>query len=482
MPAATTGSKDLDALVARFKRGYSVEKQSSGHFRVRDPQGNYVEHNDKVITLTGTAHGGRAVNNMEAALKGAGVLRTNGGSKRTDKTHWSEAERKARMETLRIRAANRQEVADALYERMTAVLKAAGVDKLRGVQADLSIIGTMVAREKGDRETTPDLFVASISRVLHDRGWVAPKYQEVWNEVAARLETTDDPTAAWFALVRKARGIPEEIIEVKRPVEGEWPFDVELLPVESFLVDSTYQRPPDWSFVRKNAQRFDPSLVGTVDVSERRRGAVYAVLDGRHRLEICKMVGKTTIWASVYRGLDIPSEARFFLHKNKDKKAMHPFYTFRARLAADDLAARDIDKLVRQYGYKLTFQSANDMKPEQISAIASLDETYNRHYQSEDDTALAPTLAVMKEATFGMRQGNNALLIRALGIVFSEKAEKIDESMVIRALKKTTPELLTNRAREAARYANSNTAWAMAREIISDYDRLAARGEKLGRL
>jgi hypothetical protein len=480
MPVATTGSKELDALQARFKRGYTLEKRGSGHFRVRNPRGELVEHNGKNITLTGTAAGGRALANMTAQLNAAGVLRAseNGKAGRPKGIQRSEEEIEQRRRAQEVRDKNRQKDADALYERIAAVVP--GGVEARGTGADLALIGAMIARERRLSDITPDLLFHNANRVLN-KHWVSFKYQEVWDALLERLEGAEDKADVWFALVREARGLPEEYVHVGKPVKGDWPFEVELLPIEVFLLDHTYQRPPDWPFIRRNAAKFDESLIGTIDVAARGRGAVYAILDGQQRYEMCRLVGKKTIWASVYSGLDIASEARFFLHKNRDKKAIHPYYTFRARLAAQEPEAMEIEKITKRFGYRVTAQAATERNPEQISAIAALDEAYNR--TTEDGyESLTPTLEVMKESTFGLRHGQNHILIRALGILFSETNHDVDFQRVKDVLVKTPPELMLQKAREAARYANSNTAWAMARVIAADYDRGLTRGDKIGKL
>jgi len=484
MPAAPTGSKELDQLVARFKRGYALEKTRGGHFRVRNPKGEFVELNGKNLTLTGTAHGGRAVANMTAELRNAGVLKATTNGKVTTRRKMDRAvverRQKAQRESLRIRSENRQKVADELYERLDQALKSVGGINGNGVRADLANVGALVARQSGHSNITPDLTTGSVYR-LTQRHWVEPRYQEVWSEVAERVEQADDKTDAWFALVREARGLPGEVVHVGKPIEGDWPFEVRQLAIEALLIDHEYQRPPDWPFIRRTAAAFDESLVGTIDVSERRHGAIFAILDGQQRYEACRLVGKKTVWASVYSGLDRASEARFFLHKNRDKKAIHPFYTFRARLAAQEPDALAIEKRTAKHGYKVTAQAANERYPEQISAIAALDEAFGRK-QPDGKDALDPSLQAMKASTFGMRHGQNHILIRALGIVFQEKGDLVEMKRIQDVLIKTPPELMLQKAREAARYASSNTGWAMARIIASDYDRGLSREQKLGKL
>ena len=162
--------------------------------------------------------------------------------------------------------------------------------------------------------------------------------------MADRLDRAPNLVGEWFSLVREARGLPGDTVEFRLPkgAQDDWPFDQKLLPLDVLFADSSYQRPVNWPFVRKESARFDPTLVGAIDVAQRSPSS-YAILDGQQRMQMVRMVGKGTVWASVYVGLDLPSEARFFLHKNRDRKSVHPYYTYVARLTARDPDAIDPD-------------------------------------------------------------------------------------------------------------------------------------------
>jgi hypothetical protein len=361
---------------------------------------------------------------------------------------------------------------------MEALKPVGGVGQ-RGAVADLGLIGSLLTRQNGSTPITPDLVAASATRVIH-RQWVDAKYQEIWNKLAERLESAEDVHEEWFGLVRQARGLPDEaLVEVGKPVEGDWPFRVELLPIEAFVVDHGYQRPVSWPFVRSHAARFDESLVGTIDVSERRKGAVFAILDGQSRFEMCRLVGKKTIWASIYSGLDLASEARFFLHKNRDKKAIHPYYTFRARIAAQDSDAMEIEKIVKRNGYVISLTSANEKTPNAISAISAVQEAFER--TGEMGESLTPTLEVLRESTLGQPHGQGHILIRGVAILFQKYEQRIDRDRLKKVLLQQSPELLQSRARENGRRTTGNAAQAMSRLLIDEYNRgIRVKTEKLG--
>jgi hypothetical protein len=224
---------------------------------------------------------------------------------------------------------------------------------------------------------------------------------------------------------------------------------------------------------------FDESLVGTIDVSERRKGAVFAILDGQSRFEMCRLVGKKTIWASIYSGLDLASEARFFLHKNRDKKAIHPYYTFRARIAAQDSDAMEIEKIVKRNGYVISLTSANEKTPNAISAISAVQEAFER--TGEMGESLTPTLEVLRESTLGQPHGQGHILIRGVAILFQKYEQRIDRDRLKKVLLQQSPELLQSRARENGRRTTGNAAQAMSRLLIDEYNRgIRVKTEKLG--
>lgn len=481
MPASRTGSTDLDELVREFKQGYALERTGGGHYRVLDRQGRYVEHNGKALTLSGTGHGGRTLNNQRAQLKNAGVLQ--GTPIRTVERTGTDEERRRRAELRSKEMADRQRQAqervNELHAKLEEMLAPMGGLEGEGVQRDLAYVVSDVSRSDSFEAKTPDLVTATLHRVVRQQP-ISNENLDLFNTAVLELTRAEDFVDEWFGRVRKARGLREDVIKVGQPEKGEWPFTVIEVPIEGLVVDHSYQRPVVWTFVRKNAAIFDETLVGTIDVAERRKGAVFAIMDGQLRYEMCRLVGKKTLWCSVYSGLDRASEARFFLHKNRDKKAIHPFYTFKARIVAKDPDALAIEEILETYGYELSVGASREEKPHWIAAVAAVEEAYARQQESGADS-LAPTLRVLKRGTWGMRQGQSSVLIRGLSIIFQQFGEEaIGIGRMQETLRAHEPELLLNRAREMARHSSGNAAWAMARVIASEYDRGLPRAEKLG--
>lgn len=473
-------------LRRRFRPGYEIERTGGGHYRVRDAEGNLVAKPDgKNVTLTGTAHGGRAVANMEADLRAAGVLR-DPNERPEPKTRDQATENRLAglRRTNEARAKIRAAEAKALRDRLEKVLAPMGGLGTDGIPADLAQVAAHAfvsdgAKTTRGRHITPDLLYNSAYSVVGG-GWVEPVYQDIWNRLAEQLEQATDSVGEWYSLVRAARGLPEDVVDVKKPAKGDWPFTVELIPVEYLLVDHGYQRPVPWPFVRKLAATYDESLVGTIDVA-RRAPSRFAILDGQLRFEASKLVGKTTVWASVYAGLDLQSEARFFLHKNKDRKAIHPYYTFRARVVSGDEDALEIERIVKEAGYRIAVgaQAKGPAAEGNIQGIAALEEGYRRK-RPDGTPALAPALETMRAATLGRPQGNAALLIRGLSLVYASSDNGgVDPKLLEQAVAELGPELILGRARDMARASGAAAAPSVAKVIVAAYNRKAPRGENL---
>jgi uncharacterized protein DUF6551 len=483
MPEPSLSSKELRGLRSRFKRGFTLETiGQSNRLRVINPQGEPVRlDGGRPLTLHQTPSAG-AWADYERQLRDAGVLKQNG--KRKPKPTDEQSKRRSELlrRAIEERSRKRAVEAKALHDRLALVLKPLGGFELPGNQADAAHIAAMLGREMGEEAKTYDLYAPSFSRV-HNGGWVETRYQRVWNELAQRLEQAEDLHETWFALVRQSRGIREDAVQVRKPVEGDWPFRVELLPIEALLVDHDFQRPADWYFVRREAARFDSSLVGTIDVSERRKGAVYSILDGQQRMEICKLVGLETIYCSIYSGLDKASEARFFLHKNKDRKTVHPFYTWRARLVAADPDALEIEKIVKRMGFRMAITSAKvgTKSENHISAVMAVQNAYELK-RPDGGEALSATLATLYNSTFGMEQGQANVLIRGLARFFTYfDDDELDLKHLEQRLTERGPTWLLTRTRETSRAMSTGggAEHYLARVLIEEYNRGLDRGSRL---
>ena len=305
--------------------------------------------------------------------------------------------------------------------------------------------------------------------------------QNVGNDTLAALEELSreindapDPRAFFFMLLRDASGL------VATPVESEtgWPFRVELIPLEKLYADDSYQRPLDDHFVRRTVLAYDESLVGVIDVAATDDGR-YAIMDGRQRYGASALVGKTAMWGAVYEGMERPEQARFFHHKNRDRKNVHPFYHFRARAVAGDPDAKMINRIVKRHGYKLGISAA---QPDVITSIRGVEEVFGWTCEHRDN-ALDPTLEKIRHMWWDVKGGKDGTIIRGLGRFFAVYSDdEIQWRHLENSLAGVGPVIVQGRAKDLVRRLNTSTysiGAAVAQAIVTFHNTGLPREQRL---
>jgi hypothetical protein len=261
-------------------------------------------------------------------------------------------------------------------------------------------------------------------------------------------------------------------------IENPWPFTVELLPRKKLFSDSRYQRPPQEAFINRLVGKFDPTLVGTLDVSAREDG-YYALLDGLQRNEVVGHFSYDYIWCAVYEGMSLADEAEFFFRRNKDRKGVHPFYQFQARVVMGERIARKIDRIVRAEDFWLHINAKPD---DHISAIRAVEDAFSYSSPARKES-LSPALRVIRMSIFGRQGAKDGEMIRGLARFFQPfEDEQIDLIRLRDILESTGPKNLVERAKEKQRNSGrrgSTTGYEVARELATIYNRGLQRGPKL---
>lgn len=134
-----------------------------------------------------------------------------------------------------------------------------------------------------------------------------------------------------------------------------------------------YQRTLNTRKIEKMVDEFDPAELTAIVVSERKDGSFW-VIDGQHRLEALRILGKRVILADVRHGLDLPGEARLFYRLNAGTTKVETWSEFQARLRFDP-TAQAIERVVQSYGYHFD-RSGNSMRS--VSAVAAVERVYKR--------------------------------------------------------------------------------------------------------
>jgi hypothetical protein len=259
-------------------------------------------------------------------------------------------------------------------------------------------------------------------------------------------------------------------------IQSDWPFDVDLVPVSKLFADTKYQRPPLEPFIERLVREFDETLVGAIDVSARSDGR-YAILDGLQRFSAVKKVGKATVHCSIYRGMTLAEEAEFFVKKNRDRRSVHPYYTFRARLVSGEKAVKQIDRIVRKHGFKLGVGAGPD---DVITAIRAVEDSHAYTSVPRPRGALDPALQTIRESFFGRKGAKEGEIIRGLGRFWQAfYDEEVDYGLLLDKLAAVGPLTIIGRAKDRLVGKRGHSAgYEVAREVVKVYN----TGLKQGKL
>ena len=203
----------------------------------------------------------------------------------------------------------------------------------------------------------------------------------------------------------------------------------EQIPLNSLLIDHTYQRPLNAGKVREYAEKFDPDALGVLTVSKREGGACY-VIDGQHRREAAITVGwgDRKVKCEVFTGLSIADEANIFRIRNR-KVAMVPINRFRADLVAGDRRAIDITKACNRVGFVIE-DSKGDGK---IRCVTSLEAIYEGSGLTSKDgwpflKELDWTLQTITTAWGLTEHGAQGDIVRGLGLLYLRHGGVVDKA------------------------------------------------------
>jgi len=176
--------------------------------------------------------------------------------------------------------------------------------------------------------------------------------------------------------------------EFDRKLMDEEAKDIRWLPVEEIGVhyntmtvsgQKGYQRALNPRKIDKMIEDFDSRELTAIVVSQREDGS-YWVIDGQHRLEALKLMGKQIILADVRQGMTIPGEAVLFWRLNAGQTKVAAWDQFMARIIGNDPVAVAVNRLVVDHGYHLD-RGGNSVKG--IAAVRSIEKVFRRGYLTE---------------------------------------------------------------------------------------------------
>jgi hypothetical protein len=252
-----------------------------------------------------------------------------------------------------------------------------------------------------------------------------------------------------------------------------WPFRFEIVLPDDLAVDVAYQRPLT-SFWKTVRDEFNPALVGTLVVSERKNGSKW-IIDGQTRWEAIKAqewesyvddLGRVNggVPCLIYEGLTKQQEAELFAALQTQRRGMRTYHRFRAQLVAKQPEAVGIAKLVTAAGFELGVTET----PYTLGSIAALE----RAYRVAPDH-LADVLGIINDVWGTQNKDAVAAQIISGMSTFIRKQERLDYDRLKDRLRDVTPKLIINRASQIREGVGPGTgaAGSVAQAILSEYMR-----------
>lgn len=233
--------------------------------------------------------------------------------------------------------------------------------------------------------------------------------------------------------------------------------------IDKLVVDGKYQRPVEEKRVERIVNEFDSKLLGTLELSERKNGT-FAVIDGQHRYEALKRVGRKTVPSLVHKNLTVKEEADLFARTNMGRKPLTPVQRFRAQVFAGDPQAVAISKIVTKCGFKVDY-SETSTELGAIASVVALEQAYRNHGGEH----LTQMLETIRDLWFGERYAVSANIIRGMGKFLMMYGENLNQTHLDR-LSRTPSQAIVRRAQERSQTGTRESVTAL---IADDMRRLA---------
>lgn len=243
------------------------------------------------------------------------------------------------------------------------------------------------------------------------------------------------------------------------------------------VVDEEVQRTIDPNWIEAQLKDgFDPGGLGAIVVSARQDGT-YHVIDGQHRVELCKRFGyKQPLDCLIWKGLSQAEEAAKFLKLNK-RRSVQPISRFLVRVKAGDEQAIVLTELLAKYGWRVAAAKSRGS----FSAISSFEKVYTGwgKVQAKNLGACESVVSVITGAWKLDPQGVRNEIISGLGLVFIRHGNKVDISKLVAelAIMEGGPQVLVGSAKSLSRVSSGTVGDAMAAILINLHNK-GRRNEK----
>lgn len=238
--------------------------------------------------------------------------------------------------------------------------------------------------------------------------------------------------------------------------------------------DRVYQRAVDPNRVRKIAQSFTPSGLGTITVSKRPDGKL-VIVDGQHRVTVVSSIGyEGRLNCQVYEGLSLAEEAQLFLLLN-DYKTISPVDRFHAKVIAADPDSVEIRDILGRHGWTVTQTNST-------GALASITEVERLYHGGVTKKGPRPDLVDLVIDVITIAWGHDChgvhnAIIGGLGQLFARYDIKLDSQIkIVDELSKVRPGNLLAKARNLQDSRGGTVNSALAEVVVGMHNKKRRSG------
>lgn len=244
----------------------------------------------------------------------------------------------------------------------------------------------------------------------------------------------------------------------------------ESVRLDDINVDPSYQRPLRAAKIDEMLATFDPKEITAIVVNRRIDGSLW-VLDGQHRVELLRRLGKSVVIADVREGYDHEMEARAFYRLNRGQTKVSAFDEFRSRVAGNEPSATRIVDIIERHGYHIGRQS----EERAIQAVSALEAAFNMGKLNATMSIIA-TVWPMDAAS----RSANIIVGLATFLLNFQGRDDYDDGRLLEVLDKLTPTAIQRRAQEIQLQTgrSANRGWTVAIAIRDAYNGEMTRGNR----
>jgi len=247
---------------------------------------------------------------------------------------------------------------------------------------------------------------------------------------------------------------------------------IKKVALSDLTVDPAVQRLEgvDQRRVDKMASDFQDFGLGVITASQREDGRLI-VLDGMHRVTLCRQVGHVgMLWAEVFVGLTIAEEAEIFYIRNTGKLPS-ALTRFSARVTMGDKVAIAISNLVGEHGWKI----APCADPGYIVAIEATERLYRNGGgtvpEGEHPDLLSRVIEIVTIAWEWDQSSVNQHMLLGLGQVIGRFGAGVDTKKLLTEMQDTRPGVLVGKAKSLRDIQGGSVPAAMAKILVGMHNK-----------